>query len=139
MTLWRLAPACLLLAACGEGEGAGEAPAIAEAQIAAPVVALSAAQAAAMLEAPEPPTFIDVRTPEEWAEGHVAGARLMPLADFDPAALDGENVVLYCRSGRRSLEAATMLAEHRGETVAHMDGGFIAWDEAGFPTEIPTS
>lgn len=137
MTMWRLALPCLLLAACGEGEGASEASTIAEAQVAASVVALSASEAAAMREAPEPPTFIDVRTPEEWADGHVEGARLMPLADFDPAALDGENVVLYCRSGRRSLEAATKLAEHRGESVAHMDGGFIAWSEGGYPTVTP--
>ncbi|MCJ7420957.1 rhodanese-like domain-containing protein [Sphingomicrobium astaxanthinifaciens] len=138
MANWRLALPCLILAACGEGQGTREAsPSPAEAQAAASVVALSAAEAAAMRAAPEAPTFIDVRTPEEWAEGHVPGARLMPLGQFDPAALDGELVVLYCRSGRRSLEAATMLAEHRGETVAHMDGGFNAWKDAGLPVANP--
>nr|WP_279639205.1 rhodanese-like domain-containing protein [Sphingomicrobium sediminis] len=98
---------------------------------------MSASEVAAMREATEPPIFIDVRTPEEYAEGHIPGARLMPLAEFDPAALDGEMVVLYCRSGRRSEEAAVRLAAHRGETVAHMEGGIIAWEEAGLPVETP--
>lgn len=131
----RLAPAFLLLAACGQ-EGASEAIPIVEAQV-LPIVALSVSEVAAMRHAPEPPVLIDVRTPGEYADGHLPGARLMPLDDFDPGALDGENVVLYCRSGRRSAEAAAILADHRGETTAHMAGGFIAWQETGQPVEIP--
>lgn len=85
-------------------------------------------------------TLIDVRTPEEFAEGHIAGATLMPLDEFDPAVIDDDpsmTVVLYCRSGRRSRIAGEQLAEHTGEQANHLDGGIIAWEEAGYLVETP--
>ena len=77
--------------------------------------------------------LIDVRTPEEFAEGHIAGAVNMPLDSFDPAAVPlvpDKQTVIYCRSGKRSLEAAQRLAEETGSAV-HLAGGTIAWSSAG--------
>lgn len=90
------------------------------------------------LGAGEPIQLIDVRTPEEFAEGHLAGAINIPLDSFDPAALpetEGAERVLYCRSARRSGVAAERLAQATGSTVVHLDGGILAWEGAGLPVE----
>lgn len=81
--------------------------------------------------------LIDVRTAEEVAEGSISGAEHVALDDFDPAKLDLDDreVVLYCRSGRRSGIAAERLAEFTGEPAGHLAGGIVAWKEAGEPVE----
>jgi rhodanese-related sulfurtransferase len=80
--------------------------------------------------------LIDVRTAEEVAEGTIPGAEHIALDDFDPAQLDlsdGREVILYCRSGRRSGIAAERLAQYTGEPAKQLAGGIIAWREAGYP------
>lgn len=80
--------------------------------------------------------MIDVRTPEEFAEGHLTGAINIPLDQFDPASLpdaDGAERVLYCRSGRRSGIAAEKLAKATSSTALHLDGGILAWEADGLP------
>jgi rhodanese-related sulfurtransferase len=80
--------------------------------------------------------LIDVRTPEEFADGHIAGAVNMPVETFDPARLadaDPTKTVLYCRSGRRSQVAAGKLAAATDKTAVHLDGGILAWEAAGQP------
>ena len=77
--------------------------------------------------------LIDVRTDEEVAEGMIPGAEHIALDDFDPASLDlsdGREVVLYCRSDRRSGIAGEKLAAFTGKPVEHLDGGIIAWEAA---------
>lgn len=81
--------------------------------------------------------LIDVRTAEEFAEGHIEGAINIAVDDFDPAALpdaDGKDVILYCRSGRRSGIAGEKLAAHTGKAAEHLGGGIIAWRDAELPT-----
>lgn len=84
-------------------------------------------------------TVIDVRTPEEFAAGHVAGAININVeaADFDEqiAALDAEDAYLvYCRSGRRSALAADQMAE-AGFTDIIDAGGLEELAAAGAPIE----
>lgn len=61
-------------------------------------------------------TLLDVRTPHEFVAGHLEGAKNIPLRDL--AARLGElgnkdlAIVVYCRSGRRSAEAAALLSTH---------------------------
>lgn len=84
--------------------------------------------------------LIDVRTAEEVAAGIIPGAEHLPLDSFDPALLSGDDtreIVLYCRSGRRSGIAGQALSEHRGEPAQHLAGGILAWQEAGFETVEP--
>lgn len=86
--------------------------------------------------------LIDVRTPEEFADGHIAGALNMPVESFDPAAIpldEYSETILYCRSGRRSAIAADMLSQHLGSEVRHLEGGILAWQDADFPLTAPTS
>jgi rhodanese-related sulfurtransferase len=80
--------------------------------------------------------LIDVRRDDETAQGVIPGAEHIALDNFDPATLDlsdGREVVIYCRSGRRSRIAAEQLAAHTGEQVRHLEGGILAWQEAGGP------
>ena len=80
--------------------------------------------------------LIDVRTPKEYAEGHLLGAENIDVkaADFAERidGIDG-TVAVYCRSGKRSLMAAEQLAK-QGCTVYNLDGGILAWQKAGKPT-----
>ncbi len=85
-------------------------------------------------------SVIDVRTPVEFAEVHVSQARSEPLDQFDPAALlaagtiaKDQPVYLLCRSGGRASKAAEKLTR---EGFAHpivVEGGTLAWIEAGLP------
>jgi len=91
---------------------------------------------ATRIDAGEPIQLIDVRTPQEFAEGHLPGAVNIPLDEFDPAALlpaGNSERILYCRSDRRSGIAAERLAQYENDTVLHMKGGIIAWEQAGLP------
>jgi rhodanese-related sulfurtransferase len=87
-------------------------------------------------------TAFDVREPDEYAREHIPGSRLVPLSRFDVNAIpssNGTKSVLYCRSGRRSTEAAQkLLAAGHGE-VLHLKGGFEAWKREGMPAEIDRS
>lgn len=80
--------------------------------------------------------LLDVRTPEEYAEGHIAGAILVDVndtafVDKAIAVLDpNRRVAVYCRSGRRSARAASLLAGC-GLGVTNLAGGVIAWQDAG--------
>lgn len=84
--------------------------------------------------------LVDVRTPEEFADGHIAGALNINVksGDFRQKAereLSKDSVVLvYCRSGRRSLDAAKILTE-LGYKVINLKGGIIEWSEAGLPVD----
>jgi len=82
--------------------------------------------------------LLDVRTTEEWNEGHLQGAKLVTLSkegfvEKVKTALDPKKPVLvYCKSGSRSAKAAKQLRE-AGFTVYDLDGGITAWQKAGKP------
>lgn len=82
--------------------------------------------------------ILDVRTPQEFENGYIPGSHLMNWLDTpnfkaQVPNLDKSKVILtYCRSGRRSLEAANYLAS-QGYKVVDLDGGFMAWEKAGYP------
>lgn len=82
--------------------------------------------------------LLDVRTPKEYAEGHIEGALNIDVQsdDFKKEAekeLSKDSVVyVYCRSGRRSLDAAEILTE-LGYKVVNLSGGIIEWTENGLP------
>jgi len=85
---------------------------------------------------PIPFLVLDVRTPEEYAEGHIQGAKLIPvkvLAKHLAEVPKDKQVYVYCHSGRRSANAAKLLAEHGFTRIENMQGGITAWKDAGFP------
>ena len=84
--------------------------------------------------------LVDVREPNEYADGHIPGAILNPLQSFDPDTLpkpeEGKRVVLSCRSGKRSLVALERARDAgRTDLVAHYGGGMLDWNAAGEPVE----
>jgi rhodanese-related sulfurtransferase len=146
--------ASLTLAACG---GSDDATATTEAPVAAVeqstpdqptnaasgIQVVSATDAAATIDtAPADLVILDVRTPEEFAEGHIDGATMLDF--YEPtfaeqlATLDPDvPYVLYCRSGNRSGQARSMMAELGFTTVDDIDGGILAWQSAGLPVVTP--
>ena len=83
---------------------------------------------------------LDVRTPDEFAEGHLVGAKNIDWNGQDFAinvnALDkSKPVMVYCRSGRRSADAAKYLRENGFANVYELEGGIQAWTAAGKATE----
>lgn len=125
----------LAYAATGDDSAAGTA----SAPVAPPLVDLTPDELAARLKAGNV-RLIDVRTAEEVAEGIIPGAEHIPLDQFDPDSLDfsdGRDVVLYCRSGRRSALAAEKLAEATGKPAEHLAGGILAWEAAAQPVTPP--
>jgi rhodanese-related sulfurtransferase len=124
-----------LLSSCGSdgGEAADAAPTAEPSGASIPAPGQEAAEAAKT----DGRTAIDVRTPEEYAAGHVDGATLVNFQDPGFAAaieeLDPEvDYVVYCRSGNRSAQAATQM---RAIGLDVTDGGALTdMAAAGWPT-----
>ena len=78
--------------------------------------------------------LLDVREPDEWAEGHAPGAVHVALGEVATAAprFAGVEVLAVCRSGARSAKAAEALAA-AGIEVRNVSGGMTAWATAGLP------
>jgi molybdopterin/thiamine biosynthesis adenylyltransferase/rhodanese-related sulfurtransferase len=87
--------------------------------------------------------LVDVREPEEWAAGHIPGAKHVPRSYLESriegAAPDrAQHVILYCASGNRSAWATRTLVEDLGyEHVESMTGGFTLWKDRGYEVEQP--
>jgi len=82
--------------------------------------------------------LLDVRTPEEYAEGHIAGAKLIPiqvLAEHLKDVPKDKQVYVYCHSGGRSARASKLLAANGFSHIENMEGGIVAWKAAGYPVE----
>lgn len=74
--------------------------------------------------------LLDVRSPGEYANGHLPKAQLIPLAELPRRAAEvaaGTDVIVYCHSSARSRRAATQLARLGHARVYNMTGGIVAW------------
>lgn len=94
---------------------------------------VTAEELKAMIRSGEKVTLIDVRTPEEYEGGHIPGAVLIPMSEIvneDDLPYDG-TIVLYCRSGKRSARARSVLAGRGHERLVDLAGGIKAWITAG--------
>jgi rhodanese-related sulfurtransferase len=82
--------------------------------------------------------LIDVRTPEEFEEGRMPGAMLIPLGEIGKRTDEiptGKPVVLVCATGNRSRVAAGQLARAGFEDLYNLRGGTVAWARAGKPID----
>lgn len=83
---------------------------------------------------------LDVRTAAEFAKGHIPGARNVSH-DLLQSSLESlgdvrdKQVVLYCRSGRRTMIAADVLRKAGFKRLAHLEGDFLAWESENRPIE----
>lgn len=81
--------------------------------------------------------LVDVRTPEEFAEGYLENAKNINVLETDfitqaeKLNLD-EPIYLYCRSGKRSAKAALILKDVGFKEIYDMNGGYSHWLEDGF-------
>lgn len=131
-----LTVAMLIAAGCSDSSDTTEAD--------TPGIRLVSVQAGAGLQAdpPEDLVILDVRTPEEFAEGHLEGAIMIDfyeddfadqIADLDPDV----PYLVYCRSGNRSGQTAAIMEELGFADVSDVDGGIVSWFDSGLPTVNP--
>jgi glyoxylase-like metal-dependent hydrolase (beta-lactamase superfamily II)/rhodanese-related sulfurtransferase len=82
-------------------------------------------------------TVLDVRTPAEWASGHLAGAVPLPLTDIiegrSPKTPQNAPLAILCTSGYRSNIAASLLIKQGFTNVSTLAGGIMAWGSADLP------
>ncbi|MDQ6964849.1 MAG: rhodanese-like domain-containing protein [Mariprofundales bacterium] len=85
-----------------------------------------------------PFVMLDVRTQQEYDQGHIKGAVLIPVQSLseriDEVPKDRQ-LYLYCRSGVRSARASRLLAQQGFTSVENVIGGIEAWRDAGYPVE----
>ena len=78
---------------------------------------------------------VDVRTPQEFAAGHIKGAQNVDFRspDFEKniakAVKKRKTVLVYCRSGKRSLNAMNLMVKNGFKDVYNMEGGILAWEK----------
>ena len=101
-----------------------------------PQTAINAVEARARLNGATPPFLLDVREPYEYAEGHIDGARLLPLGELGRRLNElprDREILVICRSGNRSGAATRQLVQ-AGYHAVNLSGGMIGWQRAGFPS-----
>lgn len=130
----------LVLAACGNDDAQNSGAATKNADGTDRVVQMTPKQAAALIDETPDLVIVDVRTPEEFAEGHIPGAVnidfsaddfVEQVGNLDP---DAETLV-YCRTGNRSSQAVAKMTPLGFSKIRHLSDGYVAWVDAGLPTE----
>jgi len=86
---------------------------------------------------------LDVRWQYEYDGGHIYGAVWIPVSELDArigelAGHENHEVIVYCKSGGRSVTASGILDSHNFTKVYNMLGGILAWQSAGYPVWIAT-
>jgi len=84
-------------------------------------------------------TVLDIRTQEEYNSGHIPDTLLLPVSELE-SRLNGLNssdhILVYCRSGYRSEEAAHILVTNNFIHVYNLEGGILQWQAQGFPVKV---
>lgn len=98
------------------------------------------AKEAAQIIADLKPFVLDVRTPGEFADGHLQGATLLPIQEMqgrigELSSHQQEPVFVYCHSGNRSTVAAKLLIDAGFKQVINLRRGIVDWKAAGLPLE----
>lgn len=99
---------------------------------------VSVAQAAQMINDNKELIVLDIRTPEEYSEGHIEGALNIDFRDSDfeakLAGLDkSKTYILHCHSGGRSGKANKTLEKMGFTDIAHLNRGIQGWRDSGQP------
>ena len=126
-TAWALM-AVFLLGACAPGMQESPGPVI------------SVPQLAERIEGGSPPLILDVRSPGEYARGHIPGAVNIPHNELAARLVElpvekSAEVIVYCHSGPRAWQAEKMLGERGYSSVQDLSGHWQAWQAAGLPGE----
>jgi rhodanese-related sulfurtransferase len=100
---------------------------------------VSALQATQLMNR-EDALVVDLRTAAEFAQGHILGARNIPLADLERRAREldkfkAKPVIVHCGTGSRSGDGLALLRRNGFGNVVNLTGGYAAWLQAGLPVE----
>lgn len=118
---------CGLAALAAQGLSAGETAAPASPQ-AVPLISVQDLQK--LMQKDGSLLIYDVRQPEEFNEGHIKGAILMPLGDLPTRCKEiphKKKLVVYCHSGHRSAQAVAFLLAHGYPDAVSLSGGYAEW------------
>ena len=90
------------------------------------------------ITANEPINLLDVREPDERAEFNIGGTfiplgQLMALQTEEIDGIKNEELICYCRSGKRSMQASLMLETLGFTNVKNLEGGMLAWQQTSLP------
>jgi rhodanese-related sulfurtransferase len=127
--IFLLAMGALAMAACGQAEQAGGG-----------AKTIAPAALAQRIAAGDAPVVLDVRTPEEYAAGHIPGAVNIPHDQLESrvgelGADPGAEIVVHCQSGRRASMAEGVLHDAGFTNVVDLEGHMAAWKDGGHPVE----
>ena len=81
---------------------------------------------------------LDVREQYEYDEKHIPNVTLLPMSEIESRLNEipkDKEVIVTCRTGNRSGQVTQFLAQNGFDNVHNMQGGIVAWEEAGFPVE----
>lgn len=97
------------------------------------ITVISPEEAKKIMDSADPSSFIllDVRDENEFAEGHIAGARLIPVSTLDTRAAEelpdsARTLLVYCRSGMRAGKASQLLEQMGYQDIRNF-GGVLTW------------
>lgn len=79
--------------------------------------------------------ILDVRTQEEYDAGHIEDSTLIPVQVIDKRLDEipkDKKILVYCRTGHRSVQASEILVNNGFKEVYNMKGGIIGWTDAGY-------
>jgi phage shock protein E len=103
---------------------------------------VSVSEARELLSRDSSVMVLDVRTAEEFFSetGHLEGAILLPVQELERridelASWKFRTIVVYCRSGRRSRNAATLLGQ-KGYRAINLEGGIVEWNNQHYPVRV---
>ena len=101
---------------------------------------ISVSDARAMMESSSNLLVVDVRTPQEYMQGHLKGAINIPLSDLSLRMGELEKdrpILVYCQTGYRSAQASSILVKAGFVKIYNLEGGIMAWVSSGYPTVTP--
>jgi len=102
------------------------------------IKSINAVELRTKLEAGEELLLIDCRETDEWDAGHIEQAEFLPLSEFSDAPdkladKKDSQIIIQCRSGKRSMNACRMLEENGFNNLTNLEGGILGWSEEGYP------
>lgn len=99
---------------------------------------ITSREAKAMLERNKNIYLLDVRTPQEYSQGKLAGSVLIPIGEFERRIGEvpkNKTIIVYCAVGSRSKPVANFLAQRGYKDVYHMADGIVGWYRNKFPIQ----
>jgi len=99
---------------------------------------ISARDAKALLDSNKNIFLLDVRTPQEYSQGRLAGSVLIPIGEFEQRMREvpkNKTIVVYCAVGARSKPVANFLSQQGYKDVYNMTDGIVGWYRNGFPIQ----